>query len=177
MATAVQDASTTMFESEATLFTRTGDRILVRPVTREDRPLLVDFFHNLTPDDIRFRFLATLKEVGDDRIDELCRADYPASMTFLAFHDLQLVAIATLAGDESGRDEVALSTHPDWKNHGVSWTLLEHVVRFAREHGAKQISSIEHGENRAAIQLEHDMGFGIRLLDASTGERIAIKSV
>jgi len=177
MATASKDLSTTMFEEEAELFTRTGERIRVRPVALEDRALVVDFFHHVTLDDLRFRFLSSLKEVDAARIDAICTANYPRGMTFLAFHGPMLVAIATLAGDEAVKVEVALSTLPDWKGHGVSWTLLDHVVRFASEHGAKEITSIENGQNRAAIQIEHEMGFGIRLLDASAGEVMAVKSV
>lgn len=164
-------------EAESLLFTRTGARIRVRAATVADAPLLADFFRQVSPDDLRFRFLTTLKEVDADRITALCVADYPRTLSFLAFADATPVAIATLAGDATGKIEVALSTLPDWKGRGVSWTLLDHAIRFARGHGAREIVSIEHGDNRAAIQLEHEMGFGIRLLDAGSGEVMAVKSI
>ena len=177
MTAANDDLSTQAFQADALLFTRTGDRLRIRPVTDADRALLVDFFHHITAEDRRFRFLTTLKDVADDRIDTICRADYPAAISLLAFRDEELVAVATLAGGEDGKAEIALSTLPQWKARGISWTLLEHAIRFAREHGATQIVSYEHCDNRAAIQVEHDMGFGIRLLDAGSGEVVALKSL
>ncbi len=177
MATIETDNRTQMLEAEAELFTRNGDRIRVRPAQATDRSTIADFFGKTSPDDRRFRFLAAVREVDAARIDQLCRADYPEAFTFLAFHGEELVAIATLTGDRSGRAEVALVTLPAWKAHGISWTLLDHAIRFAREHGAKEILSIEHGDNHAAISLEHEMGFGIRLMDAGTGEVMAVKSV
>ena len=166
-----------MFEDEASLYTRAGDRLHVRPVKAEDRPLVVAFFQQLTEEDLRNRFLTTLSEVDADRIDQHIRADYPESMNFLAFHDDKLVALASLHGAADGKVEIALATLPQWKKRGVSWALFGHAINFACEHGAKQIVSTERSGNRAAITLEHEMGFGIRLIDAATGEVSATKSV
>jgi acetyltransferase len=170
-------ASADMFEAEASLFTRSGDKIHLRPVRADDRPLVAAFFKQLSPEDLRNRFLTTTRDVDAKVIERLCRADYPASMTFLAFHDEELIATGTLTGNEDGRVEVALSTVPRWKHHGVSWALFGHVVNYAERHGAREIVSIERSSNRAAITLEHEMGFGIRLIDASAGEVIATKSL
>lgn len=177
MATAINDLSTQMFEAEAMLFTRTGERLRVRPVRPGDRAAIANFFQHVTSEDLRFRFLTSLREVGDKRLDDICRTDYPTAMTFVAFVANELVALASLAGQAAGRIEVALTTLPQWKAHGISWTLLDHAIRFASEHGAKEIVSVERCDNRAAINLEHEMGFGIRVLDAGNGEVIAIKSL
>jgi GNAT superfamily N-acetyltransferase len=162
-----------MFEAEAGLFTRSGDRLHVRPVTADDRSRVIAFFKQLSEDDLRDRFLTTMNEVDATRIDQLCRADYPEAMSFLAFHEDELVALATLAGGADGKVEIALATLPNWKKRGVSWALFGHAINFACEKGARQIVSTERSGNRAAITLEHEMGFGIRLIDASTGETTA----
>lgn len=177
MARKARHMSADMFEAEASLFTRSGDKIHVRPVRAEDRPFVVDFFRQLDPEDLRNRFLTTTRDVDAKVIDRLCQANYPATMSFLAFHDEELIAIATLTGDEKGRVEVAMSTLPRWKNHGVSWTLFGHVVNYAEGHGAREIVSVERASNRAAITIEHEMGFGIRLIDAAAGEVVATKSL
>jgi len=166
-----------MFEPEASLFTRSGDKIHVRPARPEDAPLVAAFFRELSPEDLRNRFLTATQDVDPKVIERLCQADYPTTMSFLAFHDDELIAMGTLNGDDKGKVEVALSTVPRWKHHGVSWTLFGHVVKYAERHGAREIVSFERTSNRAAITLEHEMGFGIRLIDATAGEVIATKSV
>ena len=43
---------------EATLVTRTGDRLLVRRAAPGDEAALAEFFSHVTAEDIRFRFLS-----------------------------------------------------------------------------------------------------------------------
>ncbi len=162
----------------AELFTRSGEPIKVRPVEPADRALLQEFFRHVSAEDLRFRFLTTLREVGGDRLDAICATDDPDVISFLAFSGDDLVAVATLAGDpQHRRAEVALSTRPEYKSHGISWTLLDHVIRLARAQGYDEIVSIENADNRAAIQLEREMGFSVSLLEDEGGEMIASKPI
>ena len=57
------------------------------------------------------------------------------------------------------RGEVAISVRSDFKHDGVGWEMLKHVTRHAESIGVKIIESIESRENRAAIELEREMGF------------------
>ena len=36
---------------------------------------------------------------------------------------------------------------------------MEHVLRYARAQGIQTIESVESADNRAALALEHEMGF------------------
>jgi len=142
------------------LQTRSGLGIHVRPVVPADAELLTDFFHHVTPEDLRFRFLSAIREVGPDRIAAMAQIDYRRTMTFLAFAGPTLVATAMLAADpDLSRAEVAISVHQDFKQRGVSWTLLEHVLRYAKAQGIAAVESVESSDNRAALSLEHEMGF------------------
>ncbi|TIV85271.1 MAG: hypothetical protein E5V78_18115 [Mesorhizobium sp.] len=57
------------------------------------------------------------------------------------------------------RPEVAICIREDRKHLGVSWEFLGYVARYADDHGIETIESIESRENRAAIELEREMGF------------------
>ena len=46
------------------LTTRTGLTFHVRPVHPDDEAALAEFFRHVTPEDLRFRFLAGVKEVS-----------------------------------------------------------------------------------------------------------------
>jgi acetyltransferase len=142
------------------LQTRSGLGIHIRPVVPVDAELLADFFHHVSAEDLRFRFLSAIREVGLERIAAMTQIDYRRTMTFLAFAGTTLVATAMLAADpDLSRAEVAISVHQDFKQRGVSWTLLEHVLRYAKAQGIEAVESVESSANRAALSLEHEMGF------------------
>lgn len=149
-------------EWTADLVTRAGDKLHVRPVEPTDEDRLADFFRHVTAEDLRFRFLTGVREVSHDRIAAMTQIDYRRTMTFVAFdEDRQtVVAVATLAADpDRVRAEVALTVRADRKQHGISWTLLDHVVRYAKAEGISVIESLESASNAAAIGLEREMGF------------------
>jgi GNAT superfamily N-acetyltransferase len=54
---------------------------------------------------------------------------------------------------------VAITIREDFKNQGISWELLHYLADVAAARGCKAIESIERRENRAAIELERNMGF------------------
>jgi len=158
------------------LLTRSGIAVTLRPAAPSDRPLLEDFFRHVSADDLRFRFLTTIRRVDDARIAELCTTPTRDAITFLAFDRTMLIAVATLAGaPDHGHAEVALTTRPEWKHQGVSWTLLEHLVRFARAQGYRELISIEKADNAGALGVERDMGFRLSLVDGDPGEVLARK--
>ena len=146
-----------------TLTTHTGFRFEVRGARLEDEPTLAEFFTHVTPDDLRFRFLGAVKEVSHDRLVAMTRSDDAHIHNFLAFStDGMLIAVATLASDRADRNgEVAICIRQDRKHLGVGWELLAYVAKYAEELGLKAIESIESRENRAAIEVERDMGFTV----------------
>ena len=144
-----------------TLTTHTGFRFEVRRARPEDEPTVAEFFTHVTPEDLRFRFLGAVKEVSHERLVAMTRSDDPHVHNFLAFStDGMLIAVATLAADPADRrGEVAICIRADRKHLGVSWELLGYIARYADDHGIETIESIESRENRAAIELEREMGF------------------
>ncbi|WP_404712578.1 GNAT family N-acetyltransferase [Sphingomonas sp. MMS24-J13] len=160
---------------ETDLVSRSGVRIHVSQAQAGDIDALSAFFSQLGPDDLRFRFLGTMSEVPRDQIAAMLDN---GAITFLARNatDGALIAVATLVEQHGGTEaEVALSTLSEWKHRGVSWTLLEHVLNYARAHGYRSVSSLEAAENRDAVKLEREMGFVTRLSSAEPVELICSK--
>jgi GNAT superfamily N-acetyltransferase len=150
-----------------TLTTRTGFSFDVRPASPGDEAGLAEFFTHVTPDELRFRFLSGLKEVGHDRLVAMTAIDHDRTENFLAvLPDGRILATGLLACDAAmQRGEVAISIRADYKNRGISWTLLEHIARYAEARGIRTLESIEARENRAAIELEQEMGFTAEALE------------
>jgi len=160
----------------ADLTTRAGVALQVRPVRPDDEAALADLFRHVTPEDLRFRFLTGLREVGRDRLVAMTQIDYARTMNFLAFAGNVLVATAMLACDpDRTKAELAISVRSDFKGKGVSWTLMQHVLRYAEAEGIGTVESVESAENHAALALEREMGF--RAVEQSGTERVVRRTV
>ncbi|MET3592453.1 N-acetylglutamate synthase-like GNAT family acetyltransferase [Mesorhizobium shonense] len=148
---------------KSTLTTHTGFRFEARRAGPEDEPLVAEFFTHVTPEDLRFRFLGAVRQVSHERLVAMTRSDDPHIHNFLAFStEGMLIAVATLAADPADRcGEVAICIREDRKHLGVGWEFLAYIARYADEQGIETIESIESRENRAAIELERDMGFTV----------------
>lgn len=144
------------------LTTRTGFRFHVRPARPEDEASLAEFFIHVTADDLRFRFLSSIKTVGHDRLAAMTRFDHRRTENFLAFADGNpaIIATAMLACDDAlETGEVAIAIRSEDKHKGVSWELLGHLTGYAEAKGLKTLESVESRENHAAIELEEELGF------------------
>ena len=69
------------------IITRAGVRLHVRRTRDEDEPALAAFFASVTPEDLRFRFLATLRHVGHERLVAMIRANDARNESLIAFVD------------------------------------------------------------------------------------------
>ena len=153
-----------MENGDDVVITRSGCLFNVRPACADDEAALAEFFKHVTPEDMRFRFLTGLKEVGHERLFAMTNVDHQQTENFLAFVDneTEIIATAMLACDaDLKRGEVAISVRSDFKHDGVGWEMLKHVTRHAESIGVKIIESIESRDNHAAIELEREMGFTV----------------
>lgn len=166
-------------EWAADLVTRAGVKLHVRPVVPSDERALAEFFMHVSAEDKRFRFLSAVREIDHDCLVAMTQIDYRRTMNFLAFaEDGTLVASALLTaeGDKS-RAEFAVSVRADWKGRGVSWSLVEHVLRYAKAEGIQAVESLESRENHAAITLEREFGFKPETVEGSPSEVLVRKAL
>lgn len=161
------------------LTTRSGATLHVRPVLPSDEWALSELFAHVSDDDKRFRFLSAVRELGHERLAAMTQVDYRRTINFLAFADdgtLVATAMVAAAGDKS-RAEFAISVHQEWKGKGISWTLTDLVLRYARAEGIQMVESLESRENHAAIVLEREFGFRTVPCEDSPSEIIARKEL
>ena len=136
----------------------------MRPVTRDDGPLLRDFFDKVTLEDLRFRFLTAMLRVSDDQIASMIDVDHKQTEDFLAFvDDGALVGSAMIAIEPAGeRAEVAIAVRADYKHQGVGWTLLNRAADHAKTRGCRTLEAVESRLNQKAIEVERDSGFTVK---------------
>lgn len=137
-------------------------QLAIRAARPEDEPILEDLFRNVSPEDLRFRFLTSLNRVQPEVIRRMTHVDHQSAETYIAFTaDTQLpVATAMLASDPEGkRGEVAISVRSDYRERGIGRELLAFVAEQAEARGLEVIESLESRSNRAALSVERDMAF------------------
>lgn len=145
----------------ADLITNTGYYLRVRPALPEDRDKLAMFLAALSPEDSRHRFPGLR---GRDRVENMLGHDERSRLSFLAFERFtgELIAVATVDIEQSdGSAQFAVVTRSDRKSRGVSWSLLQHVLAYARRAGIRRLQSIEHADHQRALKLEREMGFTV----------------
>lgn len=145
--------------------TPSGFRFIVRPATADDDAALSDFFAHVTKDDLRFRFLSSVKKVSEQQIARMTHVDHRQTEDYLVSEtvDGPIIGNAMMAADKKlDTAEVAITVHEDFKGKGIEATLLEFVSKDAKSRGIKKLMSIENRENRFTIELESRMGFKAR---------------
>src|SRR5207248_2956537 len=92
-----------------------GEPLIIRPIRPEDAKEHQAFFHRLSPEDIRYRFFAPLRELSPERMARMTQVDYQHQMAFIAQRqsDGETVGVARLASeDDPASAEFAIIVQP-----------------------------------------------------------------
>lgn len=165
MSTIGQEQQGLLPEWSAQLETKGGLKLNVRSAATDDEAELTRFLGQASPEDLRFRFLSAVGQIGHSLVQPMVEVDHERTENLLAFdaQDGRLAATAMIAADDRMEDaEVAIMVRPDLRGRGAGWSMLAHSCDYARQRGFQRIHSVEMGDNRSAIALEKEMGFVAR---------------
>jgi GNAT superfamily N-acetyltransferase len=159
-------------ETERT--TRTGIKITLRPVRKDDKELLRSFAGTLSEEDLHFRFFRHV-EPDEDLLNRLVDIDPREQTAILALvwsgETERVVGVGRSFIDrESATAEVVITVSDDCQNKGIGRELLLHLISLARAQGLKGLTAQVLADNAAMMRLlrslegiEYDMQ---RRLDA-----------
>ena len=142
-----------------------GWRVFVRPIRPEDEPAIHELLRHVTPDDLRLRFFAPMKEFTHEFIARLTQLDYARAMAFVAFDEAtnEMVGVVRIHSDsiyESG--EYAILLRSDLKGRGLGWALMQLIIEYAKSEGLKVISGDVLQENTVMLEMCRDLGFEVK---------------
>jgi acyl-CoA hydrolase/N-acetylglutamate synthase-like GNAT family acetyltransferase len=151
-------------ELEARRTTKTGLRLLLRPVRITDEHLLKDFFYSLSNDSLYRRFISTRTDMHHDRLQPFVVIDYTREMVILAViqQDGQefITGMAQYTIDENThRAEVAFVVRDDYQGKGIGAELLSYLTYLAKKSGLLGFTASVLMENIQMLQLFERMGF------------------
>jgi acetyltransferase len=142
-----------------------GQQALVRPVRPEDEPLFHEFFTHVSPEDLRLRFFAPVRDFSHAFIARLTQLDYARAMAFVALDEPtgDMLGAVRLHTDADGQTaEYAILVRSDLKGRGLGWKLMELMIGYARSEGLKRIEGQVLRENSAMLQMCGELGFHIK---------------
>jgi acyl-CoA hydrolase/GNAT superfamily N-acetyltransferase len=144
--------------------TRTGLRILLRPVKVSDEPLLKEFFYSLSDESMYQRFLSVRRDIPHNVLQGFVAVDYAKKMIVLAvIEDDERENIAGLGQYSVNNDmytaDVALLVRDEYQNQGVGAELLSYLTYLAKRQGLLGFTAEVLAENRPVFRLFDEMGF------------------
>ncbi len=142
-----------------------GWRVLARPLRPDDEPAIHAFLKHVTPEDLRLRFFAAMKEFSHAFIARLTQIDYARAMAFIAIDEatgetLGVVRIHSDSIYESG--EYAILLRSDLKGKGLGWALMKLIIEYARAEGLKYVCGQVLRENMAMLRMCRHLGFDVK---------------
>jgi acetyltransferase len=151
-------------EWEHTLTLKDGQAVFVRPVRPDDEDLFRTFFEQVSPDDLRLRFFAPVKDFNHKFLSRLTQLDYDRAMALAAIDTETgaLLGVVRLHADPDHRTgEYAVMVRSDLKGHGLGWALMKLIIRYAQVDGIETIKGEVLKENTSMLAMCGALGFSI----------------
>lgn len=139
-----------------------GTPVLLRPLKVADAALYPDFLSAVTPEDLRLRFFAAMREVAPDLIDKLIHYDPATAQAFVAIEAKtgRLLGVVRLHDDSSGEHgEFAILLRSHLKGQGLGWQMMKHMIANAKAKGLKSVRGQVLAENTTMLQMCGELGF------------------
>jgi acetyltransferase len=158
-----------------------SDPAVLRAVRPTDGPALQHFFDRLTPEDIRLRFFAPLRELPAGHLERLLHFDPERELALVLARTGgadagEVLAVARIAcnHDDRKRAEFAITVRSDLQGQRIGPYLLRQLIEFARERGVREIYGDILSENTAMTAVVEDLGFRVEPLEETTAIRRAV---
>src|SRR5690606_11047764 len=122
------------------------------------------FLARVSPHDIRLRFLAPRRVFEDEMLKRLTQLDYDRDIAFLATRTDtgEIAGVGRLSSDPDREiAEYGLLVRTDLQGHGIGWTLLRHMIEYARAEGFHRIEGVVLAENEKMLSMCRNFGFTI----------------
>ena len=158
---------------EAHKTTRTGLRVLLRPVRITDEAMLKSFFYSLSDKSMYTRFMSARKDMPHERLQEYTVIDYTREMVILAVTEQPAEEVVGLAEYYMDEDyltaNVAFTVRDEFQNKGVGTELLNYIVHLARREGLHALTAEVLIENRPMMRVFEKLKLP---MDVHTGEHV-----
>ncbi|MFG1297204.1 bifunctional acetate--CoA ligase family protein/GNAT family N-acetyltransferase [Xanthobacter variabilis] len=140
-----------------------GHFVILRPIRPEDEPGLVDVVRRSDPQDVRMRFLGSVKDFPHLMAARLSQIDYDREMAFVAVEDGGDICgvVRIIADPDNDEAEYAIMVRSDMKGKGLGYRLMTEILEHARSRGLKRVFGDVMRENGPMLHMAEDLGFKV----------------
>lgn len=152
-------------EWERDLALKDGTRVDIHPVRPEDEERYRRFFEKVSPEDLRLRFFAPVKEFNHAFMARLVQLDYSRAMAFAASDpdSGDILGVVRLHADPDHRTgEYAILVQSSLKGQGLGWALMQMIIDYAAADGIETIKGEVLKENTTMLAMCTALGFSVR---------------
>jgi len=155
-------------ELEETTTLHDGSPVTLRPIRPEDEPAHADLVARVTPQDLRYRFFGSVRQLKHHQLARLTQIDYDREMAFIATRPAgtegareTLGVVRTVTDPDNQRGELAILVRSDMKGTGLGTLLVNKIVRYHRARGTATIGAQVLADNEAMLRLAKRCGFTV----------------
>jgi GNAT superfamily N-acetyltransferase len=148
-----------------------GSLVTIRPITPEDKPLLVDGLRRLSPEAVFKRFLGPKSHFTDAELRYLTEVDGHDHIAYVALRGDTLVAVGRVVKVDPQTADIAIVVCDEWQGLGLGRWLARRLADAAAAEGVTHIAGTMLAGNRPALRiLKHvsadfvhdDLSHGVR---------------
>jgi acetyltransferase len=127
--------------------------LLIRPITPDDKPLLVAGLRALSPESAMKRFLSPKVSFSKAELRYLTEVDQHDHIAYVALEDDVLVAVARCVRTGPDVADVAIVVGDPWQGQGLGRRLLTLLAERAAEEGITRFAGTMMADNQGALRL------------------------
>ncbi|MDG4597835.1 MAG: GNAT family N-acetyltransferase [Candidatus Contendobacter sp.] len=142
-----------------------GRSLLLRPILPEDEPALQAMVGRMPPEDIRWRFFQSFKELPRDMAARLTQLDYDREMKLVlagpeVAGQAELWGMAGISADPDLEEaEFAIALDRRLVGQGLGSFLMRRIIAYARQRGIREIFGEVMDDNEPMLRLSRALGF------------------
>jgi GNAT superfamily N-acetyltransferase len=160
--------STTTYpkEYECIHTTKSGKKVLVRPIKAVDEDILRSFFHSLSDQSIYLRYFRRMKSMPQKILQKTADIDYSKDMAIVVLsppdaYQHELVGIGQWISDpreESNPPELAFQVRDDWQGEGLGSFLFQKIIDIAKDRGVHTLKADVLADNKGMNAIFENSG-------------------
>ena len=143
---------------------KNGQGLFLKPAVSEDIPRIEKFMNTVSRESLRMRFMASVSQVSQNIIKELCSGDFQQSGCLLATTgestEAKVVGLGNYISINNGQTaDVAFLIEDKFQGKGVGTLLLERLAGLAAANGFVEFEADVLSDNQTMINVFKSSGF------------------
>ncbi len=143
---------------------KNGQGVLFKTAKSNDIPLVESFMKRISQESLRMRFMASVSEISQKIIHELCSGDFSQSGCLLAItgedNDTKVIGLGNYVASGNGHTaEVAFLIEDEYQGRGISTLLLERLAGIAAANGFVDFEAEVLPDNQPMMNVFKSSGF------------------